>query len=82
MAGVRECSWCCAYLGACAGIDPHEVTHGICETCKGEVLRELQPAPPANPMGWRIPWRYVLICTAALAVACGVAIALLLGTRS
>lgn len=81
MAGVRECSWCCAYLGAAIDLPAGETTHGICEACRDEVLRELQPAQPANPMGWRIPWRLVLVCAAALAVAGGVAVALLLGAR-
>ena len=40
--GVVVCAWCGEVLRYEPSLDDHEVSHGICESCKRDLQKELE----------------------------------------
>lgn len=46
--GVVVCAWCKKVIKYSPDLDDHEVSHGICEHCKGIMMKELDNIKLSN----------------------------------
>lgn len=53
----RICAWCNKYLGTveAPGVDPDDITHGMCDRCAERLLSDTPPSPPDFFAGVTLP---------------------------
>jgi hypothetical protein len=51
---IRQCAWCRRVIGQRAPFEDHSITHGLCRSCRGQVLQLHDPSIskelPEEPM--------------------------------
>jgi hypothetical protein len=48
---IRQCAWCCRWLGETAPLDDESITHGLCKECHARLLESPVQTQPIRGTG-------------------------------